>query len=104
MVLKSSEFLSCKKSELSKSVLLLLQTWPGKGVLILLATGFVPQWEHDPKCYRKDLSTNSICQICGALVRPAECVGSMQGVFDAVLAEHLKKIPLPESFIAAWLN
>lgn len=32
------------------------------------------------------------------------CVGSVQGVFDAVLAERLKKIPQPESFIAAWLN
>lgn len=32
------------------------------------------------------------------------CAGSMQGGFDAVLAERLRKIPQPESFIAAWLN
>lgn len=60
-----------QKSESSKSLILLLQTWPGKGVLTLLTRGFVPHCERDLKCYRKDLFANIICQICEVFVKPA---------------------------------
>lgn len=74
-------------------------------MLILLTRGFVPQCERDAKCYRKQLSANSICQSVKSVSNLLSgCVDSMQGVFDAVLAKCLRKIPQPESFIAAWLN
>lgn len=56
-----------KKNELTTFILLLLQTWTGKGVLILLSRVL----SLSVNKIKKDLFSNSICQICEVFVKPA---------------------------------
>lgn len=75
-------------------------------MLTLLTRGFVSHCEHHLKCYRKktSLQISFVKFVKSVSNLLSGSVGSMQGAFDAVLAERLRKIPQPEPFIAAWLN